>query len=52
MFVKKKVQISKWTDSIKKDIKYFGVGTVNNQTHLANGVRIDKPSEDRSFSYE
>ncbi len=42
----------KWTDDIKKDVKFVGVGSVNNQTHLANGAKMEKPSDDRSFSYE
>lgn len=45
-------KISKWTDDIKKDTKYYGVGTVQNQTQLINGATINRLNEDRSFSYE
>ena len=45
-------KVSKWTDDIKKDSKFCGIGTVNNQTHLSNGRNIENPCEDRSFSYE
>ena len=39
-------------DDIKKDNKYYGVGTVNNMIHFPNGKKIEEPFEDRSFSYE
>lgn len=45
-------QKSKWTDDIKKDTKFCGIGTVNNQIHLQNGQKHEAPSEDRSFAYE
>lgn len=43
---------SKWFDDIKKDIIFYGVGTVNNQIHYPNGAKDEKPFEDRSFAYE
>lgn len=42
-----------WTDDLKKDTKFFGVGNVSNQIHLVNGTKLEAHSnEDRSFSYE
>jgi len=43
---------AKWMDDIKKDNKYYGVGTVNNMVHFPNGKKIEEPFEDRAFSYE
>ena len=45
-------KVSKWTDDIKKDTRFCGIGTVNNQIHFANGSKTDRPTEDRSFCYE
>jgi hypothetical protein len=42
-----------WTDDLKRDTTFFGVGNVNNQIHLANGTKLEAhPYEDRSFAYE
>lgn len=43
---------SKWFDDIKKDNRFYGVGTVNNQIHYPNGAREEHKFEDRSFAYE
>ena len=46
-------KVSKWTDDIKRDTRYVGVGSVNNQIQLMNGTKIDpRPNEDRYFAYE
>lgn len=46
-------KIARWTDDLKKDTTYFGVGNVNNQIHLSNGTKLEAhPYEDRSFAYE
>ncbi|RNA37902.1 TGF-beta-activated kinase 1 and MAP3K7-binding 1-like isoform X1 [Brachionus plicatilis] len=43
---------SKWTDAIKRDSKYCGIGTVNNRVKIQHGQILEQPCEDRSFSFE